>query len=161
MANVVFGLGSNLGDRGKNLQDALVQLERWGVKIIRTSSIYESEPYGVKDQGWFFNMVAIGETEKEPEDILTAIRAIEKALKRDRVIKWGPRTIDIDILYYDDRVMDDPELSIPHPGIQDRRFVLLPMDEIAPDRLHPILQKTTTQLLKDCPDDTIVNVHDS
>lgn len=159
MAKVYFGLGSNLGDRGKNIQDALVFLERWGVKIVRSSSIYESEPFGVKDQDWFFNIVAEGETELSPEDVLSAIRAIEKALKREKVIKWGPRTIDIDILYYDDQVIDEPELKIPHPGIPDRRFVLLPMDEIAPDYSHPVQNKTTSQLLKDCPDTSIVNIH--
>lgn len=159
MAKVYFGLGSNLGDRGKNIQDALVFLERWGVKIIRSSSIYESEPFGVKDQDWFFNIVAEGETALSPEDLLTAIRAIEKALKREKIIKWGPRTIDIDILYYDDWVIDQPELKIPHPGIPDRRFVLLPMDEIAPDYSHPSQNKTTSQLLKDCPDTSIVNIH--
>lgn len=160
MGKVYLGLGSNLGDRGKNLQEALVQLERWGVKIIRASSIYETSPLGPQDQGWFFNMVVEGETKMEPEDLLTAISAIEKALKREKVIKWGPRTIDIDILYYDDRVIEAPGLSIPHPGIPDRRFVLLPMNEIASDHLHPVLQKTTSQLLKDCADVTIVNVHD-
>lgn len=159
MVSAYFAFGSNLGDRGKNIQDALVSLERWGVKIIRTSSLYESEPFGVKDQGWFFNMVAEGETDLTPEDLLKAIHAIEKALKRERVIKWGPRTIDIDILYYGDLIIDEPGLVIPHVGIPERRFVLLPMDEIASDYSHPLLHKTTAQLLNDCPDTTIVNIH--
>lgn len=159
MVKVYFGLGSNVGDRGKNLQDALVCLERWSVKIIRASSLYESEPFGMKDQDWFFNMVAEGETDLSSADLLNAIGAIERSLKRDKIVKWGPRTIDIDILYYDDQVVDQPELKIPHPGITERLFVLLPMNEIASDYPHPLLHKTTSQLLNECPDTSIVNLH--
>lgn len=159
MVNVYLGLGSNLGDRGKNLQEALVQLEQWGVKILRASSIYESEPFGVKDQDWFFNMVVWAETELEVEDLLKAINAIEKALKRERRIQWGPRTIDIDILFYGDEVIDKKGLTVPHVGIPDRRFVLLPLVEIAPDIQHPTLHKSATELLNECGDRSIVNPH--
>lgn len=157
MVKVYLGLGSNLGDRGKNLQDALVYLEKWGVKILRTSSLYETEPFGNKNQNWFFNMAAVGETALSPEHLLKAIDAIEKSLKRERIVQWGPRTIDIDILLYGHEVIDEAGLSIPHPGIQGRRFVLLPLAEIEPGLVHPVLHKSVSQLLNECGDTSIVN----
>jgi len=158
MDKVYLGLGSNLGDRGKNIQSAMVLLERWGFSIIRSSSIYETEPFGVKDQGWFFNMVLMGETELSPEDLLSAIHSIERALKRVRAEKWGPRTIDIDILLYGDVVMNKQELTIPHPHMHERKTVLQPLAEIAPNALHPALKKTATELLNECSDTSIVNI---
>lgn len=160
MAYVYLGLGSNLGDRGKNLQEAMVLLERWGVKIVRASSIYESEPYGYADQDWFYNMVVYAETKLSPEDLLKAIQSIESALKRVKTVHMGPRTIDIDILLYGNTVLDIPGLKIPHHGIPERKFVLLPLVEIAPDAVHPILKKTATELLSACEDSSIVNLHE-
>ncbi|MCA9373558.1 MAG: 2-amino-4-hydroxy-6-hydroxymethyldihydropteridine diphosphokinase [Candidatus Gracilibacteria bacterium] len=160
MKKVYLGLGSNLGDRGRNLQEALVLLERWGVKIVRSSSIYETEPWGYLDQDWFFNMVVEGETELSPEELLQATQAIERALKRVKKIHLGPRTMDIDILFYGDMVMDKPELKIPHHGIADRKSVLVPLNEIAPDFVHPILKKSIGELLSTCSDTFIVNLHD-
>lgn len=145
-----------MGDRGKNIQTSLSDLERWGVKIIRTSKLYETEPVGFKDQRWFYNLVTQTETDLSPEEVLKAIHAIELSLKRERGQWMGPRTIDIDILFYDSLVLDKAGLRIPHPHLHERKFVLLPLEEIAPGLLHPIFKKSVTQLLKECKDASIV-----
>lgn len=153
MAEVFLGLGSNVGDRGANLQSALVDLERWEVRILHASSIYETEPFGKKDQSDFYNMVVRVQTDRSPQDLLMALHAIERSLGRDYREKWGPRTIDIDILFYGETVLDDPELILPHPQLIGRKFVLIPLQEIAPGFVHPVLQKTVEQLLKECSDE--------
>lgn len=164
-----IGLGSNLGDRGKNIQEALVLLERWGIKILRSSSLYETEPVGYKDQPWFYNMAALAEivpqkgNEKQdfsPQHLVKIFRNIEQALGRERsseeTIKNGPRTIDLDLLFYDDVVLGIPGLIVPHPRLHERKFVLLPLNEIAPDFIHPVLKKAIKELLNDCKDESIV-----
>jgi 2-amino-4-hydroxy-6-hydroxymethyldihydropteridine diphosphokinase len=157
MVNVYLSLGSNLGKKGENLQKALVDLERWGVKIIRSSKIYKTEPVGKKDQPWFYNMAVLAETGLSPEELLKAATMIELSLGRIKTVKWGPRPIDIDILFYGDSVIKKPGLEIPHPRLADRRFVLKPLAEIAPAVVHPLLKKTFKQLLKDCVDTAIVD----
>ncbi len=156
MAKVYLGLGSNEGEKGQNIQKALISLERWGLKILRSSKLYETEPIGVKDQPWFYNMVSLAETVLAPEEVLKAIYSIELSLKRERKVKWGPRTIDIDILFYDDDVVSMEGLKIPHPAIAERNFVLVPMNEIAPEFVHPVSKKSINQLLKECTDKAIV-----
>ncbi|MFA5829922.1 MAG: 2-amino-4-hydroxy-6-hydroxymethyldihydropteridine diphosphokinase [Candidatus Gracilibacteria bacterium] len=235
MRNIFLSLGSNLGDRGDFLQRALESLEKWGVSVLRTSSIYEAEAVGergeiLKDaagkaQPGFLNMVIEVETERSPEDLLMVIHAIERALGRERgearagrqgreaqselqsggvkssgqrsgaQPRFQPRTIDLDILFFGDLVYDfekkirtGPEihvttekvgfandacdqvahardvrdqaasLIIPHPRLQERKFVLIPMTEIAPDFVHPVLKKSMQELLKECPDKSIVTV---
>lgn len=152
MHKVYLAFGSNLGNRGRNIQIAVEHLERWGVKILRMSRLYETEPVGVKDQPTFYNAAAIGETALTPEEVLMAIQAIERSLKRERKEKWGPRTIDIDILMYDDLVLDVTGLVVPHPHMTERRFVLAPLVEIAENVIHPVLQRTMHQLLQECTD---------
>lgn len=152
MHKVYLAFGSNLGNRGWNIQIAVEHLERWGVKILRMSRLYETEPVGVKDQPTFYNAAAIGETALTPEEVLMAIQAIERSLKRERKEKWGPRTIDIDILMYDDLVLDMTGLVVPHPHMTERKFVLAPLVEIAENVMHPVLQKTMDQLLQECTD---------
>ena len=157
--NTVFlGLGSNLGDRGANVQQALTDLERWGVKVILSSSLYETEPVGNIDQPRFLNMTVKASTDRSPEDLLTVVLSIERSLGRVRRGKWGPRTIDVDILFYGDRVVGESGLVIPHPRLHDRRFVLEPMNEIAPDFVHPVLKKSIKELLNACPDKSIVTL---
>lgn len=155
---VFLSLGSNLGDRGANLQKALVDLELWGVSVFRSSSMYVTDPFGKKDQPDFYNLAVEVTTDRSPEDLLTAIHAIERSFGRERKEKWGPRTIDIDILFYGDKVMDDPALTIPHPHLAARKFVLVPLHEIASKFVHPILKKTVGELLMECKDEGTVSL---
>lgn len=158
MEHVFLSLGSNVGDRGANLQKALVDLEFWGVRVLRSSSLYLTEPSGKKDQPDFYNLVVQVKTDRSPEDLLTAIHAIERSFGRERKEKWGPRTIDIDILFYGDSVVDDPALTIPHPHLAVRKFVLVPLHEIASKFVHPILKKTVEELLNECKDEGTVTL---
>lgn len=166
MNDIFLSLGSNMGDRGANLQKALADLERWDVRVLRCSLIYEtepfllktasslrSEPYGKKDQPNFYNMVARVSTKRSPEELLMVLHAIERSLGRERREKWGPRPIDLDILFYGDLLLNYQELTIPHLHLAERKFVLVPLCEIAPTFVHPILKKTVEQLLKQCLDE--------
>ncbi len=152
MNDIFLSLGSNVGNRGANLQTALVNLEQWEVRVLRSSSIYETEPFGKKDQGNFFNLAVQVKTDRTPEDLLMVLHAIERSMGRERKEPWGPRTIDLDILFYGDKVKNDDHLTIPHRHLADRRFVLEPLAEIAPGFVHPVLKKTVEQLLKECTD---------
>jgi 2-amino-4-hydroxy-6-hydroxymethyldihydropteridine diphosphokinase len=156
MNTVYLAFGSNLGDRGHNIQSAITQLERLGVKMIRSSKLYETEPVGKTDQPEFYNLVAEFHTTQSPGDLVLHIHSVERALKRVRKEKWGPRTIDIDVLFYGDQVIDLPGLNVPHPRIQERNFVLIPLNEIAPDFAHPIYKKSVRELLKASLDKAIV-----
>ena len=155
---VFLGLGSNLGDRGDHLQGALVDLEKWGLKIMRASSVYESEPIGYIDQPWFYNMAVRAETDFSPEELLKIIHMIELSFGRRREIPFGPRPIDVDILFYGHQIIDFSDLKIPHPRLQERKFVLMPMAEIAGDFIHPLLKKNMIELLKQTPDKSLVRL---
>lgn len=136
--NAFLGLGSNLGDRQSYLDVARRQLAAHpAVQIIQSSSLYETEPVGYLDQGWFLNQVVEIETILDPEELLLFTQEIENELGRKRLIHWGPRVIDLDILLYGNRVMNTPDLIIPHPRMYERQFVMVPLREIAPDLLHP------------------------
>lgn len=138
-----IGLGSNLGDRSIYLQQALAEIETHSlVKLTKVSSVYESEPVGYLDQGWFLNQVAEVATGLEPEDLLNVLQEIENRLGRKRLIRWGPRVIDLDLLLYEKRIINSPRLIVPHPRIYERGFVLWPLCEIAPDFVHPDGKKT-------------------
>lgn len=151
MHQAMLSLGSNMGDRMQNLQDALRMLEQTGV-VESMSGVYETEPVGFDAQDDFLNMVVDYRTPLAPADLLDRLLAVEKSLGRDRREKWGPRTIDIDILLYDDEVINDPHLTIPHPYYHERRFVLVPLVEIAPERVCPVRKVTMKQLLELCKD---------
>ncbi len=146
MAVVYLALGANLGDREKNLQDALAQLGEF-VHITATSSIYETEPVGVKEQPWFLNQVLAGTTTLSPVDLLRRVKKIETEMGRSEGIRFGPRPIDIDILFYDRLIELSPALTIPHPRLHARAFVLVPLAEIAPDLVHPRLRVPVRTLL--------------
>ncbi len=146
MPTVYLALGSNLGDREKNLHDALVRLSGF-VHITRVSSIYETEPWGVRDQPWFLNLVCTGTTKLSPVGLLRRAKKIEIEMGRTEGIRFGPRPIDIDILLYDRRIELSPALTIPHPRLHERAFVLVPLAEIAPDLVHPRLRVTILELL--------------
>ncbi|SEJ68541.1 2-amino-4-hydroxy-6-hydroxymethyldihydropteridinediphosphokinase [Dyadobacter sp. SG02] len=150
-------LGSNLGDRPQVLAAAREAIADLAGSITSQSAIYETEPWGITYQPAFLNQVLEISTSLLPEDLLRIILNIEHDLGRVRYERWGARVIDIDMLYFGQVIMDSARLTLPHPRIQDRRFVLAPLAEIAPDFLHPLLQKTSTQLLEQCPDTSAVS----
>lgn len=142
-----IGLGSNLGDRKKHLQNALKMLEiADGINLSKISPFYETKPVGYTEQPQFLNCAAEITTNLTPYELLKTCLHIEEALKRIRTIHWGPRTVDLDILFYGDLVMDDETLTIPHPRIQEREFVLVPLIDIAPGLIHPKLHLTIEEL---------------
>ncbi len=145
-------LGSNEGNRQQWLSDAVRHIEASCGRIMNRSSIYTTAAWGIEEQPDFLNIAIAIDTELSASDLLQEILSIEKLLGRERKVKWGQRTIDIDILFFGNEIIDRPELKVPHPFIQDRRFALAPMNEIAPDLVHPVFNKTIAQLLRDCPD---------
>ena len=150
-------LGSNLGDRPQVLAAAREMIAGQAGSIVNQSAIYETAPWGITDQPAFLNQVLEITTSLLPEDLLRIILNIEHDLGRIRYERWGARVIDIDILYFGQTIMDSARLTLPHPRIQDRRFVLAPLAEIAPGFIHPVLQKTTSKLLEQCPDTSAVS----
>lgn len=147
MKTVYLSLGSNLGDRERNLREAIRRLGEAGVRALRVSSLYETEPLDVRDQPWFLNLVLEAETELFPKQLLARIRKIELDLGRKRLRPKGPRTADIDILLYGDSVIETAELTVPHPRMAERRFVLEPLAELAPELRHPATRQTIRELL--------------
>ncbi len=152
MNQVYLSLGSNEGDRVLWFKKALHQIEDCCGAIINKSSIYETAAWGKSDQPDFLNMVVLVATELQPLELLKTTQKIETLLGRKREIKWGPRTLDIDILFYNNLVSIIENLTIPHPFVHERRFTLLPMSEITPNYIHPVLNKTISELLEICPD---------
>lgn len=146
MSFAYIALGSNLGDKEKNLRRALLLLTQQGVEVVRVSSFLSTEPYGVTDQPQFLNAVACVRTSLAPLALLAVLLATELAMGRVRLRHWGERNIDLDLLLYEDVVLDTPRLRLPHPDMQNRDFVLLPLAEIAPELKHPTLQKTIYEL---------------
>lgn len=157
MKHTVFLLtGSNIGDSEGLLRQASNLLaERVGA-VVKQSSFYRTEPWGNKDQQPFLNQVLQVETNLEPLTLLGTTLGIEKEMGRNRQEKWGPRTIDIDILFYDDETINEPQLVIPHPFLHERRFTLEPLNEIAPHLQHPVLHHDVAYLLKVCADEGVV-----
>jgi len=138
---VYLSLGSNVGKLEENLQRALTLLENKKIHVVDRSSVYETEPQDVTDQPWFLNMAVACETRCFPLQLLTAVRNIERQMGRRRSIRRGPRVIDIDILLFGNAVIDTPQLTVPHPRMLERRFVIEPLLEIAPDLVHPVTRR--------------------
>ncbi len=147
MRTVYLSLGSNVGDRQRNLDAALDLLRTAGVNIVRTSRVYETEPRDLRAQPWFLNLVAEAETRLFPLQLLHTIQRVERRLGRKRIVEKGPRTIDIDILLFGGAVIATDELQIPHPRMAARRFVLEPLAELAPDLRHPVIHASVRQML--------------
>jgi 2-amino-4-hydroxy-6-hydroxymethyldihydropteridine diphosphokinase len=161
MPNVVYlSLGSNVGDRDSQLREAQARLGAEG-RIVASSSFYETEPVELTDQPWFLNCAVALETSATPQKLMGAILGIEKEMGRQRLQNKGPRTIDIDILLFGDTTLDSPQLTIPHPAMHRRRFVLEPLAEIAPEVLHPVFKKTIRELRDALPQGQVVRKIDS
>ncbi|HEX4594684.1 MAG TPA: 2-amino-4-hydroxy-6-hydroxymethyldihydropteridine diphosphokinase [Bryobacteraceae bacterium] len=157
---IYLSLGSNVGDRPKNLRHAIAALETTGAHVVRVSSVYETEPVDYLDQAWFLNMAIEAETELGALELLRALRAIETQMGSKKLVAKGPRLIDMDILLYGDQVIDTPELQVPHPRMHLRRFVLEPLAEIAPNMRHPVSGLSATEILARTPDKSAVHKFD-
>ena len=145
-------LGSNLAGRRRSIERALEEIRAEGVEVTRVSSLYESEPVDVTNQPWFLNCVAEVESELMPLQLLHRMQRVEQRLGRRRGVRRGPRTIDIDILLFGNHIVHTPVLTIPHPRMTERRFVLEPMRELAPELRHPVSRRTMTELLSEVRD---------
>jgi len=155
---VYMSLGSNVGDREKNLRAAIDELPHAGVAVTRVSSFYETEPVDLREQPWFLNCVVEAETHFDAAMLLRALREIEKKMGSRKLVAKGPRLIDMDILLYGAETIDTPELQVPHPRMHLRRFVLVPLAEVAAGVLHPSFKKNVKQLLKEAPDQSTVRL---
>jgi 2-amino-4-hydroxy-6-hydroxymethyldihydropteridine diphosphokinase len=161
MKKVFLGIGTNLGRREENLKQAIVRIGENIGKVVRVSSVYETEPWGFVTEDRFLNMVAEVETMLTPSGLLGAVLMIESQLGRLRgEEQYSSRLIDIDILFYEDLIIDEISLKIPHPQLHKRKFVLVPLSEIAPDFMHPVLKKNIAALLNLCEDMSQVRLQD-
>jgi 2-amino-4-hydroxy-6-hydroxymethyldihydropteridine diphosphokinase len=161
MSTVYLSLGSNLGDRAGNIARAIALLDERSVRVMRRSSLYETEPMDVRDGGWFLNCAVEAKTELPPAELMKALLEIERSLGRERLAHGatGPkesRTIDIDILLYGSSAVHAPQIKIPHPRMAERRFVLVPLAEIAPQARHPVRAQTIGELLAATTDRSVV-----
>ena len=158
MKLVYLGLGSNLGDRSRHLKMALDALDSPGLKLMRVSPIYETEPMEYAKQGWFLNLVGEFECHLMPEQLLARAMKVERGLHRVRTVAKGPRTIDVDILLFGSSVIKSDKLALPHPAMAARRFVLAPLADLAPDLRHPVTHKTIAEMLAEAPPQRIERV---
>lgn len=154
MKGIFLLLGSNLGDKEANLRGAIQRLADHQVILTDYSSVYETAPWGNTNQDWFLNIVIRVDTLHAPHELIKVCQKVEEEMGRKRIGKWGAREIDIDILYYDNVELQEPTLTLPHPGIALRRFTLLPLTELVPDEIHPVLGVMQKELLDRCPDDS-------
>jgi 2-amino-4-hydroxy-6-hydroxymethyldihydropteridine diphosphokinase len=152
MTTACLSLGSNIGDRAANIERAIAALPAHGVRVIKQSRLYETEPVEMREQDWFLNGVIKVQTELQPQELMAALLGVEQSMGRQRVMPKGPRIIDLDILLFGSVILKQPQLEIPHPRLAERRFVLVPFAEIAPNVMHPVFGKTIRELLEITPD---------
>ena len=155
---VYLSFGSNVGDRGANIKSALKHLNDLGVKKKKLSSLYETEPWGNSNQSSFLNMVGLFVSSLPPSGLMNEILRIENLMGHRREKKWEPRIIDIDILFYGNEIINEIGLMIPHPEIENRKFVLIPMEEIASEFVHPVIKKSMRIILNECSDGLMVEL---
>ena len=148
---ILLGLGSNLGDRLANLQSGVALLAH-ALGVVECSSVYETEPWGHKGQPKFLNLVCRACAAVSPDELLRLCQETERAVGRTRTFKYGPRVLDVDVLAFGDSVIDTPNLVVPHPRLTERRFVLVPLAEVAPKWVHPVMGKTASELLREVED---------
>jgi 2-amino-4-hydroxy-6-hydroxymethyldihydropteridine diphosphokinase len=149
MNRVYISFGSNIGDRYGAISDAFKLIEENGMKILLKSQIIETEPYGYEDQPSFINGALLLETELSCREVLTRLLTIEKDLGRVRKFKWGPRIIDLDIIFFNEEIYDEEDLKVPHPDMKNRNFVLKPLSDISPEYIHPIFKKSVREMLEE------------
>lgn len=157
--NILLGLGSNLGDREEHLRRALASLQRRRIRVLRSASLYITEPRDITDQPWFINTVFAAETHWGPQELLDQCLEVEQEEGRIRTVSRGPRSLDIDILFYGNQQIRAANLTVPHPRYAERRFVLVPLAELEPAFRDPIRNVTMKQLLEQCPDTGEVRLH--
>ncbi len=156
MTHVYLLLGSNENNRFKSLEKARELIVLKCGKILKQSALYETEAWGLKEQNSFLNQAVMIDTKLPPVELLVQLKAIEKETGRKETVKWGPRVIDIDILFYGNEIVESEELKIPHPFLHQRKFTLEPLNEIEPGFIHPVLEKSVSVLLKECSDTSLV-----
>lgn len=152
MHTVIISTGSNQGEREQHLQSAIEALEAHGFALLKASAVYETAAWGLEDQPAFLNQVLCFETEHKPSHCMELLLVIERAMGRQRKQKWGPRTIDLDILFFDQAIINESDLMVPHPHLHKRRFILEPLHEIMPYYVHPVLKLTVSEMLENCED---------
>lgn len=155
-----ISLGSNLGDRLGTIRQASLMIKGMGVQIVASSDIFETAPWGVKEQPWFLNACLLVDTPDEPREMLSKLQSIENRLGRASRYRWGPREIDLDLLFMDRLAVNEEGLVLPHPEMHNRSFVLVPLNQVAPDWVHPLLHRKVRELLEQLPVGEILRITD-